>query len=51
VKKYWDWWGSQAPYRCAEIRAAETTSAGCMNLGQLSAAKIEELLQSMKNKA
>ncbi len=20
VEKYWDWWGLQAPYRCAQIR-------------------------------
>jgi hypothetical protein len=49
VKEYWDWWGLQAPHRCAEIRTHETTSAVCTNLGLLSAAKIEELLQSIKN--
>lgn len=50
VKRYWDWWGSQAPYRCTEIRTDETTSAVCMNQGLLSAAKIEELLKSIENK-
>jgi len=50
VKEYWDWWGSQAPYRCAKIRTDGTTSAVCTNQGLLSAAKIEELLGSIKNK-
>jgi hypothetical protein len=51
VKQYWDWWGLQAPYRCAELRTDETTSAVCVNQGLLSAAKIEELLGNIKNKA
>ncbi|UCE43286.1 MAG: C_GCAxxG_C_C family protein [Candidatus Aminicenantes bacterium] len=51
VKDYWDWWGLQAPYRCAEIRTDETTSAVCANQVLLSAAKLEELLSSIKNKA
>jgi len=51
VKEYWDWWGLQAPYHCAKIRTVETTSTVCTNLGLLSAAKIEHLLGSIKNKA
>jgi hypothetical protein len=50
VKEYWDWWGSQAPYRCAKIRTEETTSTVCVNQGLLSAAKIEESLGLIKNK-
>ena len=48
VKQYWNWWGLQAPYRCAKIRTDEATSAVCVNQGLLSAAKIEELLGSIK---
>ena len=51
VEKYWDWWGLQAPYRCAQIREGQTTYAVCMNQGLLSAAKINELLGDIKNKA
>jgi len=40
----------QAPYHCAEIRTEGTTSLVCKNLGLLSAAKIEELLNPVKNK-
>jgi len=50
VKEYWKWWELQAPYHCAEIRTEGTTSSVCMNLGLLSAAKIEELLRPVKNK-
>jgi hypothetical protein len=50
VKQYWDWWGLQAPYHCSEIRTDETTSAVCTNQGLLSAAKIEELIESIKKK-
>jgi hypothetical protein len=45
VKDYWRWWGSQAPYLCGKIRTKEATSAVCMNLGFLAAAKIEEMLE------
>lgn len=51
VRQYWKWWGSQAPYHCAEIRTPDTTSSVCVNLGLLSAAKIEEWLGAIKNKA
>jgi hypothetical protein len=51
VEKYWGWWGLQAPYHCAEIREGQTTYEVCRNLGLLSAAKIEEFLESIKNTA
>lgn len=51
VKQYWKWWGSKAPYRCAEIRTPDTTSSVCVNLGLLSAAKIEELLGASEKEA
>jgi hypothetical protein len=47
VKDYWDWWKEQAPLRCSKIRTEAATSAVCTNLGLLSAAKIEEYLQSI----
>lgn len=50
VMDYWKWWGNQAPYRCAKIRTEESTSSVCMNLGLLSAAKIEELIEPIKAK-
>jgi hypothetical protein len=51
VKDYWDWWESQAPYHCSQIRTQETTSTVCLNLGLLSAAKIEEMLAPIKNQS
>jgi hypothetical protein len=51
VKEYWKWWGSQAPYRCAQIRTEGTTSQVCLNLGQLAAAKIEEMVGPIKKSA
>lgn len=50
VMDYWKWWGNQAPYRCAKIRTEGTTSSVCLNLGLLSAAKIEELLETARAK-
>lgn len=50
VVDYWKWWGLQAPYRCAKIRTDETASSVCTNLGLLSAAKIEKMLESIKVK-
>ena len=46
VKQYWKWWTSQAPLHCSEIRKEGTSSKVCRRLGQLAAAKIEELLGS-----
>ena len=51
VKQYWDWWGLQAPYRCVKLKTVDTTYSVCTNQGLLSAAKIEELLKPIKNKA
>ena len=45
VNQYWEWWISQAPLHCSEIRKKGTSSKVCRRLGQLSAAKIEELIQ------
>ena len=50
VKEYWNWWKMQAPLHCARIRTDETTSAVCKNLGLLSAAKIEEFFEKIKDK-
>lgn len=51
AKEYWKWWGTQAPYRCSQIRTGGTTSQVCLNLGLLSAAKIEDLIEPIKKKA
>lgn len=50
VKEYWKWWGTQAPFRCSQIRTEGTTSKVCLNQGLLSAAKIEELIEPIKKK-
>lgn len=44
VKEYWKWWTSLAPLHCSEIRKKETSSKVCRRLGQLTAAKTEELI-------
>jgi hypothetical protein len=46
VNQYWKWWKSQAPLRCSEIRKKGTSSKVCRRLGQLTAAKIEELIKA-----
>ena len=46
VKQYWKWWISQAPLHCSEIRKKGTSSKVCRRLGQLSAAKVEELIKA-----
>ena len=46
VKDYWKWWESVAPLRCADIRKEGTSSKICSRLGQLAAARIQELLAS-----
>jgi len=48
VNKYWDWWTTKAPLRCADIRKEGTTSTTCSRLGRLAAAKVEELIESAK---
>jgi len=44
VKQYWKWWISLAPLHCSEIRKEGTSPDVCRRLGQLAAAKTEELL-------
>jgi C_GCAxxG_C_C family probable redox protein len=44
VKAYWTWWTSQAPLCCSDIRTEGTTSQVCHRLGQLAAAKTQELI-------
>lgn len=45
VNQYWKWWTSQAPLHCSEIRKEGTSSKVCRRLGQLAAAKIEEMIK------
>ncbi|MFC2156707.1 C-GCAxxG-C-C family protein [Acidobacteriota bacterium] len=47
VNKYWDWWNSQTPLHCSEIRSKGTSSGVCQRLGQLASVKVEELIQAM----
>ena len=44
VKAYWEWWTSLAPLDCSEIRTEGTSSKVCRRLGQLAAAKTQELI-------
>ncbi len=46
VQSYWDWWASQAPLHCTEIRKEGTKFETCLRLGLLAAAKIEGLISS-----
>lgn len=50
VKEYWKWWESRFPLHCSEIRTEEKSSKVCLNLGLLSAAKIEDLVTPIINK-
>lgn len=46
-KAFWTWWPTQAPARCADILKAGYGYSGCMRLGQLAAAKLEELIKNL----
>jgi C_GCAxxG_C_C family probable redox protein len=48
VKEYWKWWQSVSPQRCADIRTEGTSSSVCRRLGQIAAAKTEELIKMAK---
>lgn len=48
VKEYWKWWLSVSPLRCADIRTEGTSSNLCRRLGQIAAAKTEELIKTVK---
>jgi hypothetical protein len=48
VKEYWKWWQSVSPLRCAHIRTEGTSSSICRRLGQIAAAKIEDLIKIVK---
>jgi len=44
VKEYWKWWKENAPLHCKDIRTPGSSSKRCARLGQLGAAKVEELI-------
>ena len=44
-REFWQWWISEAPLHCAEIREGRTDFKVCRRLGKLAAAKIEELIR------
>ena len=47
IKSYWQWWKSEAPIHCSEIRPKKSPRGICSRLGQLSAAKVEQILVGM----
>jgi C_GCAxxG_C_C family probable redox protein len=51
VSVYWKWWKEMAPIHCSEIRKKGVSSNVCSRIGQLAAAKTEELIISIKNKS
>jgi hypothetical protein len=44
-REFWQWWVSEAPLHCAEIREGRTDYRVCQRLGKLAAAKIEDLIR------
>jgi hypothetical protein len=48
VKKYWKWWQTVAPLHCSEIRPPKSSKLICSRLGQISAARVESLIKSLK---
>jgi hypothetical protein len=44
-REFWQWWISEAPLHCAEIREGRTDFKVCRRLGKLAAAKIEALIR------
>ncbi|MGD9345898.1 MAG: C-GCAxxG-C-C family protein [Candidatus Aminicenantes bacterium] len=48
VKSYWKWWQTVSPLRCSHIRTEGTSSQVCRRLGQIAAAKTEELIKTAK---
>ncbi len=45
IKEYWKWWASLAAIHCSEIRKEGTSAKVCRRIGQLAAARVEELLK------
>jgi hypothetical protein len=48
VRSYWEWWETQAPPKCADIRTPGTPGSVCARLGQLSSARVESLIDSLR---
>jgi hypothetical protein len=44
-REFWQWWLSQAPLHCAEIREGRTDYKVCQRLGKLAAAQIESMIR------
>ncbi len=44
-REFWQWWISEAPLHCADIREGHTDIKVCRRLGKLAAAKIEGLIR------
>ncbi len=44
-REFWQWWLSEAPLHCAEIREGRTDFKVCRRLGRLAAAKLEDLIK------
>jgi C_GCAxxG_C_C family probable redox protein len=46
VDEYWKWWQSVSPLRCGDIRTEGSSSSICRRLGQMAAAKTEDLIKA-----
>jgi len=46
VRDFWAWWQEQAPLRCSRIRSRTSSPQICRNLGLLSVARIQFLIES-----
>jgi len=46
VNDYWDWWVSNAPLHCSDIREGREDFKVCHRLGQLAAVRLERLLKT-----
>ncbi len=44
-REFWQWWVSQAPLHCAEVREGHSDIKVCRRLGKLAVVKIEELIK------
>lgn len=44
VREFWQWWTSEAPIHCREIREGHADLKVCSRLGQLACARLESLM-------
>jgi hypothetical protein len=46
TKTFWNWWKTTAPLHCSQIIEQGFKKGGCVRLGKLAAAKLEEILKT-----